>query len=255
MLFLLMLFLLMPFPLLMHNPLSSAEEAIVHPEPHSSASEVVRDIVIGMADGLTVPFALAAGIAGAGVHTALIVAAGFAEIAAGSISMGLGGYLAARGEAEHYVREKAREEREVEEKPEVEAEEVNEVLRSYGLTREEASPVVASLRNRKGDWINFMMRFELGLEEPHPKRAVFSAITIAASYVVGGVIPLLPYVFIEGAFSALKISVIATLAALAVFGYFRGKFISDRPVKSMLQTVLVGGLAATAAFALARIVS
>lgn len=239
----------------MHNPLSSSERAITHPEPHSSASDIVHDVVIGMADGLTVPFALAAGIAGAGVHTALIVAAGLAEIAAGSISMGLGGYLAARGEAEHYLRERAREEQEVEEKPEVEAQEVKDVLHSYGLTHAEAEPVVHSLRTRKNDWINFMMRFELGLEEPHPKRALFSALTIAGSYIVGGLVPLFPYMLMRDALPALHYSIICTLAALAVFGYFRGKFVSDQPVKSMIQTMLVGGLAAAAAFTLARVVS
>ncbi len=239
----------------MYNPLSTAEEAIVHPEPHSDASEIVRDIVIGMADGLTVPFALAAGIAGAGVHTTLIVAAGLAEIAAGSISMGLGGYLAARGESEHYAREKAREELEVVEKPEVEAEEVREVFDSYGIAREASEHIVTSLRERSSDWVRFMMRFELGLEEPHPKRALVSARTIAASYIIGGVIPLLPYIVISDALSALRLSVISTLFALAIFGYFRGKFISDQPIKSMFQTMLVGSLAAAAAFTLARLIS
>ncbi len=224
-------------------------------EEHStSSSHHIRDIVIGMSDGLTVPFALAAGIAGVGVHTSLIVTAGLAEIVAGSISMGLGGYLAAKGEAEHYARERAREEREVEEKPEVEVQEVVNALHAYGLTIQEAQPVADSLRTRKNDWINFMMRFELDLTEPHPKRALISALTIAGSYVVGGMVPLAPYVFAANAEEALKISVLVTLIALAIFGYFRGRFVSDRPIKSMFQTVLVGGLAAAAAFFLARLI-
>lgn len=222
-------------------------------EQHFTANENVRDIVIGMADGLTVPFALAAGIAGAGVHTSLIVAAGLAEIAAGSISMGLGGYLAAEGEIDHYVRERAREEREIEEVPETEAKEVEDVLVSYGLWASEAKPLVDSLRDRKKDWVDFMMRFELGLEEPHSKRAVASAATIAGSYVVGGLIPLSPYMFIQNEFEALLVSVVVTLCALFAFGYLRGRFVSDTPVKSMFQTAAIGSLAAAAAFILARL--
>jgi VIT1/CCC1 family predicted Fe2+/Mn2+ transporter len=226
-----------------------------HLEKHSSAGEHVRDIVIGMSDGLTVPFALAAGIAGAGVHTSLIVTAGIAEIVAGSISMGLGGYLAAKGEAEHYARERIREEKEVDEKPDVEAQEVVDALHAYGLTIEEALPAVNSLRTRKNDWVNFMMRFELGLEEPDPKRALVSALTIAISYIIGGFVPLTPYILIHSPQQALTISVLVTLIALAVFGYFRGRFVSDQPIKSMFQTVLVGSLAAGAAFWLARLVT
>jgi VIT1/CCC1 family predicted Fe2+/Mn2+ transporter len=234
-------------------PHSSAE---VNGEEHSSgSSESIRDIVIGMSDGLTVPFALAAGIAGTGVHTTLIVTAGLAEIVAGSISMGLGGYLAAKGEAEHYTRERAREEQEVEEKPEIEVQEVVDALHAYGLSVEEAQPVANSLRTRKKDWVDFMMRFELGLEEPHPKRALISALTIAGSYIVGGFIPLAPYMLLHDAQRALIISAVVTLTALAIFGYFRGVFISDRPIKSMLQTILIGGLAAGAAFLLARLIT
>src|SRR5512137_1581041 len=161
-----------------------------HIEHHFTASEIVRDIVIGMSDGLTVPFALAAGLSGAVSTTSIVLTAGLAEIAAGSIAMGLGGYLAARSDAEHYQAERAREEAEVAGIPEVEAEEVAIVFREYGLTDEESRPVVEALRKRPKAWVDFMMRFELGLEKPDPRRALLSAVTIAVAYAVGGFIPL-----------------------------------------------------------------
>src|SRR5580693_6304772 len=167
-----------------------------HVESHFTASELVRDIVIGMSDGLTVPCALAAGLSGAQSNPHIVVIAGLAEIAAGSIAMGLGGYLAAKGDAEHYAHELEREWREVKERPEDEAREVAEVLESYGLSPQETAPVVAALRNRHQDWVDFMMRFELGLEKPQPTRARNSAITIALSYVAGGIIPLSPYMMV-----------------------------------------------------------
>ena len=170
-----------------------------HVESHFTASEFVRDIVIGMADGLTVPFALAAGLSGADTTTRIIVVAGLAEIAAGSIAMGLGGYLAAKNDADHYVSELKREQREVEEIPDEEAREVLEVFETYGLTHAEAVPIVDSLRQRPKQWIDFMMRFELGLEEPDPKRAVRSASTIAGAYIAGGLIPLAPYMLMASA--------------------------------------------------------
>ena len=161
-----------------------------HIEKHFTAGETVRDVVIGMSDGLTVPFALAAGLTGAISQTHLIVTAGFAEIAAGSIAMGLGGYLAARGDTEHYTHELAREEEEILTLPEREALEVREIFRTYGLSDKESATVVESLRKRPKDWVAFMMRFELGLEKPEPSRAWKSALTIALAYIVGGVIPL-----------------------------------------------------------------
>ncbi len=233
-----------------------------HAERHFTGSEHVRDIVIGMSDGLTVPFALAAGLSGAIANTRVIVIAGLAEIAAGSIAMGLGGYLAARSDAEHYEHELAREWREIKEIPEAEEAEVSEVLESYGLTREEASPVVTALRARPKDWVDFMMRFELGLERPDPKRAFTSAITIALSYIAGGVIPLSPYALISGshlgyaaAHFDFLVSVAVTIFALGVFGFIKGRYTGTRPGRSALQTVLIGGLAAGAAFFLARAIS
>src|SRR4051795_10578201 len=185
-----------------------------HVEHHFTAGETVRDIVIGMSDGLTVPFALAAGLSGAVAVTSIIVTAGLAEIAAGSIAMGLGGYLAARSDAEHYASERIREELEVIEKTDVEKQEVAEVFESYGLTAQEAAPIVEALALRPTAWVDFMMRFELGLEEPDPKRAVTSALTIAFSYVAGGLIPLTPYILISDVQMALRVSVGATLLAL-----------------------------------------
>jgi VIT1/CCC1 family predicted Fe2+/Mn2+ transporter len=170
-----------------------------HVERHFRGSATVRDIVIGMSDGLTVPFALAAGLSGVVVSNSLIVTAGVAEIAAGSIAMGLGGYLAAKSDAEHYASERAREAQEVSEKPGVEATEVAEVLRVYGLSAEESAPVVAALRRRPEAWVDFMMRFELGLERPDPKRALMSALSIAGAYIGGGLIPLAPYMMLAGA--------------------------------------------------------
>ena len=212
----------------------------------------MRDVVIGMSDGLTVPFALAAGLSGAVDSTGIIVTAGLAEIAAGSIAMGLGGYLAARSDAEHYASERAREEREVREIPGVEADEVAQVFRSYGLDDQESATVVEALRRRPEAWIDFMMRFELGLEKPDPARAPTSALTIAGAYVAGGFIPRAPYLVSSTARAALLASVVLTLGALLGFGYLKGRFTGARPWRSALQTALIGGLAAAAAFGIAR---
>jgi len=226
-----------------------------HIERHFTAGEVVRDVVIGMSDGLTVPFALAAGLSGAVDNSRLVVVAGLAEIAAGSIAMGLGGYLAARSDAEHYDSERHREEREVQEIPDEEAREVQRVFTDYGLTREEATPVVEALTKKPKEWVDFMMRFELGLEEPDPKRALRSAITIAGSYIGGGFIPLAPYLVLHSARRALVWSALVTLVALGVFGYIKGRFTGARPRRSALQTVVIGGLAAAAAFLIAKAIS
>ncbi|MEO8167844.1 MAG: VIT1/CCC1 transporter family protein [bacterium] len=226
-----------------------------HIEHHFTSSAVVRDIVIGMSDGLTVPFALAAGLSGAISSTAIIVTAGLAEIAAGSVAMGLGGYLAAKSDAEHYESERLREQLEVKQKPDMEAKEVAEVLQTYGLTEEESKPVVDALRKRPQSWIDFMMRFELGLEKPDPKRALTSALTIGGAYIAGGFIPLLPYILLSSASIALMYSIGFTLVALALFGYIKGHFTGTSQLRSAFQTVLIGGLAAAVAFAIARSIS
>ena len=232
----------------MHQP--------IHVERHFTASEAVRDVVIGMSDGLTVPFALAAGLSGsAAVTTAIIVTAGLAEVAAGSIAMGLGGYLAARSDAEHFANEKLREEREIQVVPDVEELEVAEVFHHYGLTETEIAPILRAFRNNHPAWVDFMMRFELGLEEPNPGRALWSALTIAGAYIAGGLIPLSPYMVISSTHTALMISVIVTLVALLCFGYVKGRFTGTRPIRSALQTMLIGGIAAAAAFLIARVFS
>ena len=226
-----------------------------HVERHFTASDTIRDIVIGMADGLTVPFALAAGLSGAVDSTRLVVTAGLAEIAAGSIAMGLGGYLAARSDSEHYSSERAREESEVAAMPDAEAREVADVFESYGLTPTQSAPIVEALRRNPKAWVDFMMRFELGLEQPDPKRALTSALTIAASYIGGGFIPLAPYILLASAARALPVSVVTTLLALTIFGYVKGRFTGSAPLKSAIQTALIGGVAAAAAFGIARLIS
>jgi vacuolar iron transporter family protein len=226
-----------------------------HIEKHFTGSEVVRDVVIGMSDGLTVPFALAAGLSGFATSSAIVIAGGLAEIAAGSIAMGLGGYLAARSDAEHYASERKTEQREVVAIPDKEIEEVEQVFLDYGLEKEESSVVAIALSKRPEAWVDFMMRFELGLEEPDPKRALRSALTIGFSYIAGGLIPLAPYILINVAGTALVFSVIFTLVALLIFGYIKGRFTGARPVRSALQTALIGGLADGAAFGLAKLIS
>ena len=224
-----------------------------HTETHFESSDVVRDVVIGMADGLTVPFALAAGLSGIVASTHVVVVAGLAEIAAGSIAMGLGGYLASRGDSEHYASERKREEMEVVERTHDEEEEIYEIFEEYGVTRTESDSVLQALKRNPKAWVDFMMRFELGLEEPEANRARQSAITIAASYVVGGMVPLLPYILLNESSRALPASVVITLLALVVFGAVKGRLTGAGAWRSGLQTVLIGGLAAGAAYALARL--
>jgi len=225
-----------------------------HIEKHFTASETVRDIVIGMSDGLTVPFALAAGLSGAVDSTALIITAGLAEVAAGAIAMGLGGYLAARTDAEHFAAEQTREERETQEIPEAEAAEVAQVFRGYGLPEDTVTAVVDAIRSDRKRWVDFMMKFELGMAEPDPRRARNSALTIALSYVAGGLVPLAPYFLLRSVHVALFGSVIVTLLALFLFGFIKGRFTTNRPLRSAWQTVMVGGLAASAAFAIAKLI-
>jgi VIT1/CCC1 family predicted Fe2+/Mn2+ transporter len=224
---------------------------ISHVEKHFLGSESVRDVVIGMADGLTVPFALAAGLSAAVTSTHVIVTAGLAEVIAGATAMGLGGYLAARTDQEHFASEERREHFEIDKLPEQEKAELRDIFRSYGLQGAELDAVVASLSKNKDRWAEFMMRFELGLERPDPKRAPISAATIAVSYVVGGLIPLAPYMLAGDMKRALLYSILFTGIALITFGAVKGKLTGMNPFKSGLQTLLVGGLAAGAAFYLA----
>lgn len=222
-----------------------------HIEHHFTATETVRDIVIGMSDGLTVPFALAAGLSGAKVDPGVVVLAGLAEIAAGSIAMGLGGYLAARTDQEHYANELQREIDECRVVPEKEIAEVAEIFEGWGLSAEQIDPIVRAISSDEKRWVDFMMRFELGLEKPDPKRALTSAATIAISYVLGGFIPLGPYFLVKDLPTALLWSVGVTLTALAVFGCIKARFTGIPMWRGGLQTSLIGGLAAAAAFGIA----
>jgi vacuolar iron transporter family protein len=242
-----------------YDPGEKLMPATPHTEQHFTATATVRDVVIGMSDGLTVPFALAAGISGALATTAhaaaLVVTAGLAEIAAGSIAMGLGGYLAAKTDMEHYASEREREIRETVELRDVEIEEVAKVFRDYGLTEDQMAPVVEAITGNQKSWVDFMMRFELGLEEPQPARARISALTIAMSYIIGGLIPLAPYILLSNLPTGLWCSVAVTLLALAVFGWAKGQFTGINPFKGALQTVVTGGLAAGAAFLIAKLIN
>ena len=226
-----------------------------HSERHFLASETVRDVVIGMSDGLTVPFALAAGLTGAAAGSGIIVTAGLAEIAAGAVAMGLGGYLAARTDVEHYRAEYRRELRETVETPDEERREVRQILTEQGLDDHLADTVVEALSRDRHRWVDFMMRFELGLEKPDAARAPTSALTIGASYVVGGLIPLLPYILTRNIGVALVASIALTLIALAVFGGVKGWLTGARALRSSVQTVVIGSVAAAVAFLIARAVS
>ena len=224
-----------------------------HKETHLKSSELLRDIVIGMSDGLTVPFALAAGLSGVVDKSSIVVIAGIAEIAAGSIAMGLGGYLAGKTEQDHYDSEVKREYEEVENLRHVEIEETREFFANIGLSpalQEQATEEIAKDKNR---WVDFMMKYELGLEKPDPRRATKSALNIGLSYIAGGIIPLCPYFFISKSSDALKISVIATLICLFIFGFFKSKITGVNPLWGALKVTLIGALAAAAAFGVAKL--
>lgn len=225
-----------------------------HQELHFTGSETVSDVVIGMSDGLTVPFAIAAGMSGAAVETHLVIIAGLAEIAAGSISMGLGGYLSGLTDVQHYDTERQREIRETEQVPDQEVNEVVGILCNFGLSSDQASAAARALSRNRDKWVDFMMRFELGLEQPDRQRALLSGLTIGLSYAFAGFIPLSPYFLLEPLASALSASIVVTLAALLVFGFIKGQVTGTNALRSAVQTVLVGGLAAGAAFALARLI-
>jgi vacuolar iron transporter family protein len=225
-----------------------------HKEEHLQSSDLLRDIVIGMSDGLTVPFALAAGLSGAVSSTNLIVIAGLAEIAAGSIAMGLGGYLAGKTEIDHYNSELKREYDEVETVPHKEKEEVKEFFSNLGLSEEVQQKAVDEMTKDKKIWVDFMMKYELGLDKPDPQRARKSAFNIGISYIVGGIIPLSPYFFVSDAISALKISTVITLICLFVFGFLKSKFTGINPWAGALRVMLIGAAAAGCAFGVAKLI-
>ena len=223
-----------------------------HPETHVHSSLALRDFVIGISDGLTVPFALSAGLSGAVTNNAIILVAGLAEIIAGTISMGLGGYLAGRTEIEHYEGEQKREQIEVREIPHKEEEEVKEILAAYGISPETQDKVAKDLSKDHTKWVEFMMRFELGLQKPQPNAAMTSAFRIGISYAVGGLIPLSAYFFWHTPAEGLKFSCFITLLCLMVFGYFKASFTGQNPWKGAATMTLTGFFAAGAAFGIAR---
>lgn len=225
-----------------------------HPEEHLQSSDLLRDVVIGMSDGLTVPFALAAGLSGAIATSGIIVIAGIAEIAAGSIAMGLGGYLAGKTEQDHYNSELKREYAEVQRIPEMEKKEVQDFFESIGLSEDLQIKATEEIAMDKKQWVDFMMKFELGLDKPDPRRARKSALNIGVSYIIGGIIPLSPYFFISNSKEALKLSVIATLICLFVFGYFKSKVTGVPVVSGALKVMLIGALAAGAAYGVAMLI-
>jgi VIT1/CCC1 family predicted Fe2+/Mn2+ transporter len=222
-----------------------------HTEEHLSSSDFIRDVVIGMSDGLTVPFALAAGLTGAVANSSIVVIAGIAEIVAGSIAMGLGGYLAGKTEQDHFNSELKREYEEVERIPEMEKKEVKDFFENIGLSEEIQIQATEEIAKDKKQWVDFMMKFELGLSKPDPRRATKSALNIGLSYAAGGIIPLSPYFFIANSLQALKISVIATLICLFLFGYFKSKITGVPPFSGALRVMLIGAVAAAAAFGVA----
>jgi vacuolar iron transporter family protein len=230
------------------------QDTYLHHEDHLQSSDMLTDIVIGMSDGLTVPFALAAGLSGAVDSTAVIVLAGVAEIAAGSIAMGLGGFLAGKTEQDHYNSELKKEYWEVDHLPEKEKEEVREFFETLGLSKEVQDKVVDELTKDKDRWVAFMMKHELGLDKPDPKRARKSAFNIGLSYVVGGFVPLSPYFFIDDSVEALKISVVITLICLFIFGFFKSRITGVNAWSGGLKVMLIGAAAAGAAFGIAKLI-
>ncbi|MEO9144515.1 MAG: VIT1/CCC1 transporter family protein [Ginsengibacter sp.] len=224
-----------------------------HKEGHLESSDFLRDVVIGMSDGLTVPFALAAGLTGAVANSSIIVIAGIAEIVAGSIAMGLGGYLSGQTEEDHYNSELKKEYEEVERIPEMEKKEVKEFFENLGLSEEIQARATEEIAKDKKQWVDFMMKFELGLDKPDPQRAKKSAMNIGLSYAVGGIIPLSPYFFIENSSEALVFSVIATLICLFTFGYFKSKITGVPVISGALKVTLIGALAAGAAYSVAML--
>jgi len=221
---------------------------------HFRTTDTIKDIIIGMSDGLTVPFALAAGIS-AVASSRIVVTAGLAEIAAGAISMGLGGFLAAKSEVEYYQKERKREQQEVIDVPNLEEQEIYDIMGKYGVNRDAAIPIVESLKADHKMWVDFMMKFELELKEPDSMRATISGITIGGSYVIGGLIPLVPYMLFTSTAEGLKCSIVATLIALIFFGIFKGRYSSKSPIISGLETMLIGGIAAFAAYIMAKLIS
>src|SRR4051812_46617750 len=228
-------------------------ESTVHHEEHLTSSEIIRDIVIGMSDGLTVPFALAAGLSGAVNSTGIIVIAGIAEIAAGSIAMGLGGYLAGKTEQDHYQSEMKREYYEVDNLHHREIQETKEFFAGIGLSEDLQEKAAEEISRDKDKWVSFMMKYELGLEQPDPKRATKSAFNIGLSYIAGGLVPLSPYFFTDTPIKGLQYSVAVTLVCLFIFGWAKSKITGINPFWGALRVTMIGAMAAAAAFGVAKL--
>ena len=221
-------------------------------EKHFNGSQALSDIVLGMSDGLTVPFALAAGLSSALHDNNLIVTAGLAEVAAGSIAMGLGGYLAAKTSAEHYNNERQREAYEIEHMPEAEEQEVDDALVVYGISKDTRLKFIEDLKQNKENYIEFMMRFELGLERPNPNQAYKSGLVIALAYVAGGIIPLVSYWHTRTPNDGLIWSSVSTGVVLLVFGYFKSKLTGQNPIWGAVRVCFISAVAAGAAYLLAK---
>lgn len=235
------------------QPGTSRETYLHHEERHLKSSNVLTDIVIGMSDGLTVPFALAAGLSGAVSSTGIIIIAGIAEICAGSIAMGLGGYLAGKTQQDYYAAEVKRENYEVDNLRDREIQETKDFFKSIGLSEELQEQATKEVAKDKKQWVDFMMKYELGLDKPDPRRATKSALNIGISYIVGGLVPLSPYFFVDRPVIGLKISVLVTLVCLFIFGWFKSKFTGVKPWSGAIRVMLIGALAAAAAFGVAKL--
>ncbi len=226
-----------------------------HVEKHFEQTATVRDIVIGMADGLTVPFALAAGLSGAVMDNSIIVTAGLAEIVAGSIAMGLGGYLAGKTEVDHYNSELKREYREIKEFYETEKREVREIFAQYGLSEKSQHEIVDELAKDDDKWVDFMMKYELGLDKPDINRARQSARNIGLAYIVGGIVPLSAYILTASPHEGLIYSSLMTVICLLMFGYYKSKATGQPPLMGAVRTTLIGIIAAAAAYFIAAMIS
>lgn len=239
----------------MHLHPEQDRNLIDHNEEHVTSSEFIKDIVIGMSDGLTVPFALAAGLSGAVSSSSIVVTAGLAEIVAGSIAMGLGGYLSGRTEIDHYNSELKREYYEIEHLKHKELAETEDIFRNMGLSESTVNSAVVELSKDKDKWVNFMMKYELDLEKPDPKRARNSAFTIGLSYVAGGILPLIPYIFTDLPTEGLKYSALVTLICLFIFGYYKSKLTGQPLLTGALKVMAIGAIAASFAFGIAKLFS
>ncbi|KTW30846.1 hypothetical protein T552_00557 [Pneumocystis carinii B80] len=220
-------------------------------EMTSESSRIISDIILGLSDGLTVPFSLAAGLSSF-YNSKIVLTAGMAELISGAVSMGLGGYLAVKSEVEHFEHIRRTQMDLLIHAPENRSQQILNQLESYGIVNEVCRPLVFCLKQNPIDFVNFVMRFDLCLQKPSLRTAWFSAITIAMSYFLGGLIPLIPYIiFYNDTFLGFKISVILVAIVLFIFGYLKSIYLIGsikKSIYSAFQTLLVGIIAAISAF-------